>query len=116
MSNKSRKPRTNVPAAAKAPADRLEKQVPFNQVPGNELLVPLDELSAEKAIDLVVDFDFSGEGDFSMKEVQQLISTLRTGGFVKDEEGFNRFATAKNLGAVINLATAYITEMLKDFA
>lgn len=101
----------------KAPQDFKEKIIPFSQVPGHELLIPLDQLPIEKAFDLVAIFEgITEEGDFSISQLRPLLSLIREGGFIADEEGFARFAVASNFSAFIQLVTAYVGEVSKDIS
>lgn len=113
MSKKSVK--SAMAQGAKAPEDHKEKEVPFSQVRGHQLLVPLDQLPVEKAFELMSAFDgIDMESDsVNVKDLLPLVTIIREGGFVADQEGFAKFAVATNFESTIKLITAYIGEMSK---
>lgn len=105
-------------AGAKTPEDFKEKVIPFNQVEGHELLIPLDQIDIEDGLELinVLEGSTSGTDDISITEIAKLIKIIRTGGFVADEEGFKAFAHMGNMEKTLNLVTSYIGELSKDIA
>lgn len=111
MSKKNR----NRPAGVKTPQDHQRPRVPFTQVEGHELLVPPNELTLEQGIDLIGALE-EGEGNLSIRQIKTLLTTIRDGGYVRDEEGFKAFAHGGNLGAALKLIVAYVEELSKGVA
>lgn len=111
--------------APKKPQDHLEKEIPLSQIEGHELLVPLEELDVEAGLELLdvlhkVTGNATSEEEiregFSIGEIAKMIRVVRTGGFVADEEGFKKFATARNTEKTVRLITSYVGELGKEFS
>ena len=115
----TRKPTAKAPAR-KVPADHLPKggdpaaEMPnFWELPGSEYFKPLNEVSADTALDAIEVLEDSGFKDkdpesLTTRDVRGVMKVVFTEEFIADIDAFRRdFYTAENTDAAAILAVAF---------